>query len=171
MCWRLLSEPQWSTEHKYKGMCITVQVEDGSHRELILEYPYPTNKHGGSLPLPQRPNLSVKTVEADVRKAIASGWNPISRGRRSYITYPQFQTESQPFSFVCLSTTGCCSLPVMTEPVKPSTIAVVAGLIAAVKLARVDSSEIDRRSPRVRCAISDSASIAQMVLAEAMRRQ
>ena len=81
MCWRLLSEPQWSTEHKYKGLCITVQVEDESHRELILEYPYPTNKHGSPLPLPQRPNFSAKTVEADVRKAIASGWNPISRGK------------------------------------------------------------------------------------------
>jgi hypothetical protein len=50
-------------------------------------------------------------------------------------------------------------------------VAVVAGLIAAVKLARVESSEISRRSPRVHCAISDSVDIAQMVLAEAMRRQ
>jgi hypothetical protein len=49
-------------------------------------------------------------------------------------------------------------------------LAIVAGLIAAVKLARIESSEI-RRSPRVRCAISDSVDIAQMVLAEAMRRQ
>jgi hypothetical protein len=81
MCWRLLSEPQWSTEHGYKGLCITVQVEDENHRELILEYPYPTNKHGSPLPLPQRPNLSVKRVEADVRKTMASGWNPISRGK------------------------------------------------------------------------------------------
>ena len=59
----------------------------------------------------------------------------------------------------------------MAEPVKPSTVAVIAGLIAAVKLARVESSEIHRRSPRVRCAISDSVDIAQMVLAEAMKRQ
>jgi hypothetical protein len=29
----------------------------------------------------------------------------------------------------------------MAEPVKPSTVAVIAGLIAAVKLARVESSE------------------------------
>jgi hypothetical protein len=50
-------------------------------------------------------------------------------------------------------------------------LAIVAGLIAAVKLARIESSEISRRSPRVRCAISDSVDIAQMVLAEAMKRQ
>jgi hypothetical protein len=59
----------------------------------------------------------------------------------------------------------------MAEPIKPGTVAVIAGLIAAVKLARIESSEISRRSPRVRCAISDSVDIAEMVLAEAMRRQ
>jgi hypothetical protein len=62
-------------------------------------------------------------------------------------------------------------LQIMAEPIKPATVAVIAGLIAAVKLARVESSEIHRRSPRVRCAISDSVDIAQMVLAEALRRQ
>ena len=35
-------------------------------------------------------------------------------------------------------------------------MAMVAGLIAAVRLARVDSEELTRRSPRVRCAIHDS---------------
>jgi hypothetical protein len=59
----------------------------------------------------------------------------------------------------------------MVEPIKSAMVAVVAGLIAAVKLARVESSEIDRRSPRVRAAISDSVSIAQMLLTEAVRRQ
>jgi hypothetical protein len=44
------------------------------------------------------------------------------------------------------------------------TVAVVAGLIAAVKLARVESREIQSRSPRVRSAISDSITIAKMVM-------
>ena len=44
--------------------------------------------------------------------------------------------------------------------------AVVAGLIAAVKLARVDSRELHNRSPRVRSAIADSATIAKMVIEE-----
>jgi hypothetical protein len=43
-------------------------------------------------------------------------------------------------------------------------LAVVAGLIAAVKLARVESREIECRSPRVRSAISDSITIARMVI-------
>jgi hypothetical protein len=41
---------------------------------------------------------------------------------------------------------------------------VVAGLIAAVKLARVESKEIANRSPRVRAAISDAVTIARMVI-------
>jgi hypothetical protein len=51
------------------------------------------------------------------------------------------------------------------------TVAMVAGLIAAVRLARVDSEELTRRSPRVRCAIADSFSIAEMVIAETKARR
>jgi hypothetical protein len=43
-------------------------------------------------------------------------------------------------------------------------LAVVAGLIAAVKLARVESTEIRNRSPRVRSIISESITIARMVV-------
>ena len=43
-------------------------------------------------------------------------------------------------------------------------LAVVAGLVAAVKLARVESREIQSRSPRVRCIISESITIARMVV-------
>lgn len=42
------------------------------------------------------------------------------------------------------------------------TVAVVAGLIAAVKLARVESIELQNRSLRVRSSISDSISLARM---------
>ena len=40
----------------------------------------------------------------------------------------------------------------------------VNGLIAAVKLARVESTEIQNGSPRVRSIISESITIARMVL-------
>ena len=40
----------------------------------------------------------------------------------------------------------------------------VAGLIAAVKLARVESPEIRSRSPRVRSIITDSIVIARLVI-------
>jgi DNA-directed RNA polymerase subunit RPC12/RpoP len=44
------------------------------------------------------------------------------------------------------------------------TVAVVASLMAAVKLARVESIELQNRSPRVRSAISDSITLARMVI-------
>jgi hypothetical protein len=43
-------------------------------------------------------------------------------------------------------------------------LAVVAGLVAAVKLARVEGREIQNRSPRVRSIISESITIARMVI-------
>ena len=48
-------------------------------------------------------------------------------------------------------------------------LAVVAGLVAAVKLARVESGELMNRSPRVRSAISDSVTIARMVIEAAKK--
>jgi hypothetical protein len=78
--WKLISEPLWSTEHGYKGLCISVRTEDGRHRELILEYPFSQKPHG-TFQFPQRPKFSEKTVETDVRRAMAAGWQPDSRGK------------------------------------------------------------------------------------------
>jgi hypothetical protein len=52
---------------------------------------------------------------------------------------------------------------------KDDPLAVVAGLVAAVKLARVESGELMNRSPRVRSAISDSVTIARMVIEAAKK--
>ena len=43
-------------------------------------------------------------------------------------------------------------------------VAVVAGLVAAVKLARVESREIQSKSPRVRSIVSESITIARMIV-------
>jgi hypothetical protein len=80
--WQLVSEPQWVSEHGYRGLCISVKTEDEHHRELILEYPFPKKTCGVGIPqIPQRPKFSVKTVEADIRRAMAAGWDPVSRGK------------------------------------------------------------------------------------------
>ena len=79
--WELISEPLWSSEHGYKGLCIRVWPEIEGQRELIIEHPYPKNKHGSPLPLPQRPKISSKMIEAEIRKALISGWDPASRGK------------------------------------------------------------------------------------------
>jgi hypothetical protein len=49
-------------------------------------------------------------------------------------------------------------------------LAVVAGLVAAVKLSRMESQEIQNRSPRVRFIISESITIARMVV-EASKKE
>jgi hypothetical protein len=82
LTWSLVSEPQWTSEDGYIGLRISVQTEDARHRELILEYPFPKKVTGIGIPqLPQRPKFSVKTIELNVREAIAAGWDPGSRGK------------------------------------------------------------------------------------------
>lgn len=82
LVWRLVSQPQWTTEDGYIGLRISVRADDTRHRELILEYPFPKGLTGVGLPqLSQGPKFSVKTIEAGVRQAIATGWDPNSRGK------------------------------------------------------------------------------------------
>jgi hypothetical protein len=82
LSWQLLSEPQWTSEHGYKGLCISVRTEVGAHRELILEYPIANKRTGnGLLQLPQRPRFSERTVDYGIRQAMLAGWEPGSRGR------------------------------------------------------------------------------------------
>ncbi|MEG3126023.1 hypothetical protein U1738_19110 [Sphingomonas sp. GB1N7] len=80
--WMLISEPQWSNSGDgYKGLCISVKVADEARRELVIEYPYPTGRDGRPLPVPQRPTVSPKLVEEDIRSALTAGWDPSSRGK------------------------------------------------------------------------------------------
>lgn len=87
LTWELISEPQWSNSGDgYKGLCISVRASEEARRELIIEYPYPTNKRGLPLPVPQRPQVSPKLVEASIHAAIEAGWDPHSRGK-AFIFY------------------------------------------------------------------------------------
>ena len=94
VCWQLISEPLFSNEDKFKGLCISVQAKDKAQRELIIEYPYPKGRFGSPLPLPQRPGLSAKTIEADVHQALLAGWNPVSRGKAFIYRVPEISTET-----------------------------------------------------------------------------
>ena len=76
--WELLSEPQWTSEGS-KGLCFSVKAEGGKHRELLLEYPF--EQTGWRPQLPQRPAISSKLLEIDIRRAITAGWDCASRGK------------------------------------------------------------------------------------------
>ena len=80
--WVLASEPQWSNSGDgYKGMCFSVKVLGEARRELIIEYPYPKDRSGRPLPVPQRPTVTPNLVEGAIREALANGWDPASRGK------------------------------------------------------------------------------------------
>jgi hypothetical protein len=82
LSWQLLSGPQKTSVHGYKGLCISVRAEDGAHRELNLEYPMPNKRTGvGALQLPQRPKFSERTIAFGIRQAMLAGWDPGSRGK------------------------------------------------------------------------------------------
>ena len=93
LIWQLVSEPQLIgsfTERELRGLRISVQAEGGHKRELILEYPFPAKRNSVGLPqVPQRPKFSPKTVEADIRKALAAGWDPASRGKTLILQVPE----------------------------------------------------------------------------------
>jgi len=88
LLWELVSEPQWSNSGDgYKGLCISVRVADEARRELIIEYPYPKGANGRPLPVPQRPAVTPKLVEASINQALNAGWDPSSRGK-AFVFYP-----------------------------------------------------------------------------------
>ena len=88
LLWELTSEPQWSNSGDgYKGLCISVRVADEARRELIIEYAYPRGTDGQPLPVPQRPAVTPKLVEASIRQAMEAGWDPSSRGK-AFVFHP-----------------------------------------------------------------------------------
>ena len=96
LIWQLVSEPQvigeGLTDLGLRGLRISVRAESGHNRELVLEYPFPTKRNSVGLPqVPQRPKFSPKTVEADIRKALAAGWDPVSRGKTLIFQVPESQ--------------------------------------------------------------------------------
>lgn len=64
-------------------MAIHVRVAEGARRELHMEYPAVTPEKNGytKIGYSPRPGIVASKVEADVREAMAAGWDPESRGK------------------------------------------------------------------------------------------
>jgi len=73
--WSLKSEQIWSPKGDHVGLRLSVEREDETHRELVLEYPF---REGGRI---ERPDIDLHGLNRDIRRAMAAGWNPKSRGR------------------------------------------------------------------------------------------
>lgn len=80
LCWRLQRQPAWGDRDGYKGLALSVTRTDAVRRELILEYPF-LGRPNTPAYLPERPKVSQKEIEADIRLAMEAGWDPDSRGR------------------------------------------------------------------------------------------
>jgi hypothetical protein len=73
--WSLKSEQIWSPKGDHVGLRLSVEREDETHRELVLEYPF---QEGGRI---ERPDIDLHGLGGDIRRAMEAGWNPKSRGR------------------------------------------------------------------------------------------
>jgi hypothetical protein len=73
--WSLKSEQIWDPKGAHTGLRLSVERSDENHRELVLEYPF---QEGGRI---ERPDINPHALEADIRRAMAAGWKPKSRGR------------------------------------------------------------------------------------------
>ena len=81
LVWRLDHE-QISTSDGWKGLSIHVHATGKTRRELHLEYPAVGYQRNGWMRIePARPTIVASKVEAHIRRAMAEGWDPESRGR------------------------------------------------------------------------------------------
>jgi hypothetical protein len=73
--WSLKSEQIWDPNGEHTGLRLSVERSDEAHRELVLEYPFQNLGRTG------RPDIDPHTLESNIRRAMAAGWKPKSRGR------------------------------------------------------------------------------------------
>jgi hypothetical protein len=87
--WSVRSEPQWNTTAGDIGLRLSIVMDDDAKtrhgetktwRELILEYPFEKQQKNVSR-FPDRPKIEPQALIADIRLAMAAGWQPWSRGR------------------------------------------------------------------------------------------
>lgn len=87
--WELLSQPQKHPDDGYVGARISVQVAEVARRELIIEFPFPTDKNGEELPLPQRPKFTQAEIDDAIAQAVEAGWDPGTRGKAFSFRLPK----------------------------------------------------------------------------------
>lgn len=76
--WSVQREPQWCTADGWRGMVVSVRLA-GGQREALLEFPMP--KSGNGSQHRRRPPINDTIAANGVRAALASGWEPMSRGK------------------------------------------------------------------------------------------
>ena len=70
-----------SSDLGFMGARISVRVADAARRELIVEFPFPTDKNGDYLPVTPKASFTQAEIDAAIRQACDAGWDPGSRGK------------------------------------------------------------------------------------------
>jgi len=88
LVWELISEPQKHPDFGYIGARISVNVADAARRELIIEFPFPTDRNGDYLPVTPRQTFTQAEIDTAVRLAVDAGWDPGLRGKAFQFRMP-----------------------------------------------------------------------------------
>jgi hypothetical protein len=78
--WRLQRRPQWSSDaNEFRGMAIALRHQEGQ-REAVVEFPAGQQPRYGA-PVLKAEHIDTALVAKAIESAIATGWEPLSRGK------------------------------------------------------------------------------------------
>jgi hypothetical protein len=84
--WRLHTEQQPADAETWTGITLRVQLAEGVHRVLFLEYPPVTSKKLGYTRMwTVQPKVDPDKVKLHIQQAIEAGWVPDSRGSKPFV--------------------------------------------------------------------------------------
>lgn len=81
--WTVRRVPQYSPEHGWVGLVITVEPASRPQRGLVIEYPMPEDWKplGPAARRIARPQIKSDDFPNQIRAALDAGWDPAARGK------------------------------------------------------------------------------------------
>ena len=79
--WELRRETQWCTVDGWQGMQVAVRATKGGGREALLQFPMSRKAAQRARGHRHRPQVHQAELEAAIRLARSSGWDPYIRGK------------------------------------------------------------------------------------------
>jgi hypothetical protein len=73
------------TTDGWQGMLVAVALEDHDGRKALLQFPHPKSVTRRSTPQRQRPQVQRGQLADGIRAALASGWEPETRGKAFHV--------------------------------------------------------------------------------------
>ncbi|MFT3730124.1 MAG: hypothetical protein QM780_01695 [Hyphomicrobium sp.] len=83
--WEFRREPRWRTGYGLQGHQVAVRAVKAGGREALLQFPIPKKVALLRRDYRHRPQVHQAEVEAAVRLALATGWDPFARGKPFHV--------------------------------------------------------------------------------------